>query len=86
MSARGAASITYREFSDETPTDRAVAPRYRWRRPESHFRRDGERQSGVVATVRCLAGSRLYMWEMDGGLAQGGRAPVIFPRSPCIAS
>ena len=74
MSASGAASITYRKFSGETPTDRVVAPRYRWRRPESHFRRDGERRSVVVASGRCLAGSRLHMWERDGGLAPGGHA------------
>ena len=39
MSAKDAASITCRGFSGETPTDRAVALRYRWRRPESQLMR-----------------------------------------------
>ena len=74
MSASGAASITYRKFSGETPTNRAVAPRYRWRRPESPLRGDGESRTGVVASGRCLAGSRVHMQERDGGLAPGGHA------------
>ena len=74
MSARGAALIMCREFSGEAPTDFAVAPRYRWRRPESHFRRDGERRSGVVASGRCSADSRLHTWERGEGLAPGGHA------------